>query len=87
MCVCAGNLLLFDVREESCDGEAACSNIMQVTQIVAMSIFNLLLVALVYYGVVFFLVAIFFFIVTFYYFCCGDADDDLDEVVPIKQDA
>ncbi|XP_050724250.1 uncharacterized protein LOC127002396 [Eriocheir sinensis] len=85
--ISGGNVLLFEVREESCEGEAACSNALQVTQIVIGSIVNLLLVALVYYGAVFFLVGIFFFIVTFYYYCCGDADEDLDEEAPIKQDA
>ncbi|XP_063872955.1 uncharacterized protein LOC135107218 isoform X2 [Scylla paramamosain] len=76
---------LFDIREENCNGIAACSDVLQVTMIVIISIFLFSAVVTFYYGVIFFFVVLFFFVVTMSYYCSGDSEGDENEVKAIKE--
>ncbi|XP_063873651.1 uncharacterized protein LOC135107574 [Scylla paramamosain] len=80
-----GMVLSVNIREDNCIGTAACSDVLQVTEIVIISFFYLITMVIVYYGIIFFLVALFFFGVTVLYYCSTDSEENENEVKPVKQ--
>ena len=85
VCVCAGRLLVFDIREDSCNGVPSCNNVLQVTEIIVVSIYFLVVLVLGYFAIIFMLVALFFFAYTIHYYCSGNSSKDKIEEMPVKE--